>query len=248
MGRHSEEEKVGYIKGELVYTIFHNETEHFSIAKIRILETDEDFQEKDVVAKGYFSTLQENTPYFFYGEFEKHAKFGMQYNVHSYKTFIPDTKDGLVAYLSSDIFYGIGEKTAEKIVGKLGESAISKILNDPKVLEDVPGIKKEKAESLARTLQENQGFEHVVVHLATYHIGLKMAQKIYQAYKEEAIDILEEDPYRYVFDIEGFGFQTADEIAGRNGLAPTHPNRVGAGCIYVLQKKRSRRQRLYANG
>ncbi|CDO01781.1 Exodeoxyribonuclease V alpha chain [Oceanobacillus picturae] len=236
MGRHSEEEKVGYIKGELVYTIFHNETEHFSIAKIRILETDEDFQEKDVVAKGYFSTLQENTPYFFYGEFEKHAKFGMQYNVHSYKTFIPDTKDGLVAYLSSDIFYGIGEKTAEKIVGKLGESAISKILNDPKVLENVPGIKKEKAESLARTLQENQGFEHVVVHLATYHIGLKMAQKIYQAYKEEAIDILEEDPYRYVFDIEGFGFQTADEIAGRNGLAPTHPNRIGAGCIYVLQK------------
>ncbi|WP_404453617.1 ATP-dependent RecD-like DNA helicase [Oceanobacillus kapialis] len=235
-GRHSGEGDIGYIKGELLYTIFHNETEHFSIAKIKVLETNEEFQEKDIVAKGYFSNLQENTPYFFYGEFEKHVKFGLQYNVRSYKTFIPETKDGLIAYLSSDMFYGIGEKTAERIVEKLGENAITKILNNPEVLEKVPGIKKEKAEYLARTLQENQGFEHVVVHLSTYNIGLKMAQKIYQVYKEEAVDILEADPYRYVFDIEGFGFQTADEIARRNGLAPNHPNRIGAGCIYILQK------------
>ncbi|HLR41384.1 MAG TPA: ATP-dependent RecD-like DNA helicase [Virgibacillus sp.] len=229
-------EKTGYIKGELLYTIFHNENEHFSIAKIKILDTNEDYQEKDIVAKGYFTNLQEETAYSFYGQFEKHPKFGMQYRVDSYQTFIPDTKDGLIAYLSSDLFYGIGKKTASRIIEHLGESAISKILNNPEIVEDVPGLKKETAETLVKTLQENQGFEHIVVYLAKYGIGLKMAQKIYQEYKDEAISVLEEDPYQYVFDIEGFGFQTADGIAKQNGLSLTHPNRIGAGCIYVLQK------------
>ncbi|WP_461177536.1 SF1B family DNA helicase RecD2 [Virgibacillus ainsalahensis] len=235
MDKQSNEEK-GYIKGELLYTIFHNENEHFSIVKIKVQATNEDYKEKEIVAKGYFSNLQEQTTYCFYGEFERHFKFGLHYKVNSYQTYIPDTRDGLIAYLSSDLFYGVGEKTATKIVEQLGEHAISKILRDPEELAEVPGIKKETRELMIGKLRENQGFEHIVIYLSKYGIGLKMAQKIYQEYKEEAIDILEEDPYRYVFDIEGFGFQTADEIARLNGLSLTHPNRIGAGCIYVLQR------------
>ncbi|MEC5422161.1 ATP-dependent RecD-like DNA helicase [Virgibacillus sp. C22-A2] len=236
MGLDGQSNEKGYIKGEVLYTIFHNETEHFSIAKIKVQETNEDFNEKEVVAKGYFTNLQEQTTYYFFGDFEKHSRFGLQYKVNAYQTFIPSTKDGLISYLSSDLFFGVGEKTATRIVEHLGESAISKILNNPDILSTIPGIKKATSELLTKSLQENQGFEHVVVYLSNYGVGLKMAQKIYEAYKDEAIDTLEEDPYRYVFDIEGFGFQTADEIARKNGLSLTHPNRIGAGCIYVLQK------------
>ncbi|WP_284139682.1 MULTISPECIES: ATP-dependent RecD-like DNA helicase [unclassified Virgibacillus] len=224
-----------YIKGDLLYTIFQNETENFTIAKISVRETNTAYQEKEIVIKGYFS-LQENTSYMFFGQFEQHRKFGMQYNVESYQTIIPDSKEGIVAYLSSDLFYGIGKKTATRIVDKLGASAISKILHDPTVLQDIPGLKKEKAANLVKSLQENQGFEHVAVYLSKYNIGLKMAQKIYQNYKEDAIDILEKDPYQYVFDIDGFGFQTADAIARQNGIEFTHSNRIGAGCLYILQK------------
>ncbi|UJL44927.1 ATP-dependent RecD-like DNA helicase [Virgibacillus sp. NKC19-16] len=235
LDRQSNEEK-GYIKGELLYMIFHNEKEHFSIAKINVQDTNEEYKEKEIVAKGYFSNLQTQTAYYFYGDFERHPKFGLQYKVLSYQTYIPDTKDGLIAYLSSDLFYGVGKKTASRIVKHLGEGAVSKILNNSDVLADVPGLKQETADILAKSLQENQGFEQIVVYLSKYGIGLKMAQKIFQEYKEDAISILEEDPYQYVFDIEGFGFQTADEIARQNGLSLSHPNRIGAGCIYVLQK------------
>src|SRR5699024_10859548 len=120
----------GYIKGELLYTIFHNEQENFSIAKIKVLDTNEDYREKDIVIKGHFSGLQETAAYFFYGRFERHAKFGLQYKVTSYQTYIPDTKDGLIAYLSSDLFHGIGKKTAEKIVRALDDNAISRIINE----------------------------------------------------------------------------------------------------------------------
>jgi len=226
----------GYIKGQLLYTIFHNEQEHFSIAKIKVEETNEHYEEKEIVAKGYFSNLHEQTTYYFYGTFERHVKFGLQYRVASYQTAIPDTKDGLVAYLSSDLFYGVGKRTAKKIVDHLGETAISKILDQPYVLHRVPGIKRETAENLAKSIQENQGFEHIVIYLSKYGIGLKMAQKIFHEYKEEAINKLEDDPYQFVFDIEEFGFQTADMIARKNGLPLTHPNRISAGCVFILQK------------
>lgn len=224
-----------YIKGEHVHTIFHNEQEQFSIAKIKIHETNEHYKYKEIVAKGYFPHLQDGTVYYFYGDLKKHPEYGWQYHIHAYETFVPDTKQGLIAYLSSDLFHGIGKKTAEKIVDILGENAISQILNDRGVLKHVPGLKEDKAERLVKVLQENQGFEQVVIHLARYGIGMKTAQKIYQQYKDEAIETLYEDPYQFVFDIDGFGFRTADNIARQNGLPGTHPNRIGAGCIYVLQ-------------
>ncbi|WP_217586800.1 SF1B family DNA helicase RecD2 [Lentibacillus saliphilus] len=226
----------GFIKGELLHTIFVNDSEQFAIVKLKIHETNEAYKEKEIVAKGYLPQLNEGTLYFFYGALQQHAKFGIQYRVDAYKTCIPDSKTGLVAYLSSDLFYGIGKRTAEKIVAILGDQAISKILNDRHVLRKVPGLSEDKAEKLGKTLQENQGFEHIAVQLATYGIGLKMAQKIYKHYKDTALDVLQDDPYQYVYDIEGFGFRTADDIARKNGLSATHPNRIGAGCIYVLQQ------------
>src|SRR5699024_1813913 len=163
-------------------------------------------------------------------------KFGLQFEVQSYQTVIPDSLDGLIAYLSSDLFYGVGEKTASNIVTTLGENAIDMIIKQPESLHNVPGMKNDTAKKLAETLKENQGFEHVAVFLAKYGIGLKLSQKIYQEYKESAIDIIKDDPYKLVFDVEGFGFQTADDIAEKNGISLTHPNRIGAGCIYILQK------------
>src|SRR5699024_8244603 len=132
--------------------------------------------------------------------------------------------------------HGIGKKTAEKIVRALGDNAISRILNDPDALGNVPGLKKDKRDLIVETLTENQEFEHVAIVLSKYGIGLKMSQKIYKEYKDKTISVLQEDPYQFVIDIEVFGFRTADQIARGIGLSLTHPNRIGAGCIYVLQK------------
>src|SRR5690625_939086 len=235
---HSIEESTtqGYIKGELLYTIFQNETENFTIAKIKIIETNEDYEEKEIVGKGHFSNLQKGVSYTFYGHFERHPKFGLQYHVNAYQTYVPKTKDGLITYLSSDLFYGIGEKTAARIVETLGENAISQIIGNPNVIFKVPGLSKKIGEQLVKTLQENQGFERVVIYLTKYGIGLKMAQTLFETYKDETVDIIKKDPFRCVFDIEQFGFKTADRIAQQNGLSLMDPNRIGAGCLFILEE------------
>src|SRR5690625_3227673 len=225
----------GFIKGEIMFIIFENESEHFSIAKIKIHETNENYSEKEIVGKGHFSNLQPGVAYQFFGNLDMHPKFGMQYNITAYQTFVPETKEAVVAYLSSDLFFGIGKRTAESIVQKLGDRAIDKILDDPNVLFSVPHMRKKTIETFIQTLQENQGFEKVAVQLTRFGISLKMAQKLYETYKEETMSILKENPYQFVFDIENFGFLTADKIAEINGLSRTDENRLRASCIYALQ-------------
>src|SRR5699024_3087958 len=124
-------EERGYIKGEISFVIFENSEEQFTIAKIKIHETNESYKEKDIDGKGHFSNLQEATVYTFYGQLIEHPKFGKQYDITAYETYVPNTTEGLIAYLSSDLFYGIGEKTATNIVNVLGEDAVQRIIEDP---------------------------------------------------------------------------------------------------------------------
>lgn len=228
-----------YVKGELSRMIFHNESEHFSIALIHVKETNEDFNEKTLVLKGHFSPLEEGETYIFHGQFQTHKKFGEQYVVEMYNRVVPETKEGLIHYLSSDLFHGIGKKTAERIVDHLGEQAISKILQDRSALDGVPKLAKEKAEQLYNALKEHQGFEHVMIHLSQYGFGLKLSQKIYEVFKDQTLAIIEEDPYQLVFKVEGFGFHRADEMARAQDLAHDHPTRIRAACLYILQKNMS---------
>ena len=230
------EEERGYIKGEILFTIFENEAEHFSIAKLKINDTNEDFEEKEIVGKGYFANLQEGSTYFFYGKLIDHPKFGTQYEVESFETFVPATEDGLISYLSSDLFPGVGNKTAKAIVDKFGEDAINEILKNPKEVYQIPYLNNKTAANLISVIQSNQGFEQVVIHLARYGIGLKMAQKLYNIYKEETLEYLLEDPYVFVYDIDGFNFKVADRIGQLNNISLNHPNRVGAAIIYVLDE------------
>src|SRR5699024_2380907 len=77
-----------YIKGEHVHTIFHNEQEQFSIAKIKIHETNEHYKYKEIVAKGYFPHLQDGTVYYFYGDLKKHPSMdGNTISMHMKRLF-----------------------------------------------------------------------------------------------------------------------------------------------------------------
>src|SRR5690625_756617 len=231
----TELEERRYIKGEILFTIYENEADQFTIAKIKIHDTNEEYEEKEIVGKGYFANLQPGIIYQFFGSLDRHPSFGIQYKVDSYQTYVPKTTEGLIHYLSSDLFHGIGKKTAESIVHLLGENAITKILDNPDVLFKIPYLNKKTIVSLVETLRENQGFEQVAIHLTSYGISLKMAQQLNKIYQEETMTLIKENPYRFVLEIEGFGFPTADKIAQYNGIAKTDSNRIQASCIYALQ-------------
>ncbi|HET7578006.1 MAG TPA: ATP-dependent RecD-like DNA helicase [Bacillales bacterium] len=226
-----------YIKGVPIRMVFRNEDNYYSVVRIRVEETNETVKEKEITVKGYFPQLYLQEPYVFFGSFKDHPKYGLQYDVEQLRKDLPQTKQGMVQYLSGDLFEGIGKKTAQKIVDALGEHAITKILEDPGVLEAVPGLSDEKGHLLYDTLMEHQGLEQIMIGLSEYGFGPKLSMKIYQAYEQETLEVIRSNPYQLVSDIEGIGFRRADELGKSLGLSGNHPERVRAGCLYWLDEK-----------
>lgn len=215
-----------YVKGRHLVTIFHNEQNLYSVIRIRIDETNLETDEKEAVITGHFPKIHEQETYIFYGDMQEHPKFGPQFQAKHFKKEIPQTKQGIITYLSSEMFSGIGKKTAERIVDALGENAISKILDQPSLLDTIPKLPPDKAKTLYDKLIEHQGLERVMIGLNQLGFGPQISMKIYQVYQEQALDIIQKNPYQLVESVEGIGFGRADEIGKQLGIVGNHPDRI----------------------
>lgn len=65
-------------------------------------------------------------------------------------------------------------------------------------------------------------------------VSTSKAVRIYKVYGDQAIALIEENPYRLAQDIYGIGFLTADTIAQKMGIEKTSLIRAKAGIRYAL--------------
>ncbi len=226
-----------YIKGQFIQEIFYNEENGYGVYLIKALETSESLDEDEVTVVGHFLRPHiDDEIYACYGEWRKHSRFGRQFHVQYVKRELPQTEKAIVKYLSSDLFRGIGRKTAKRIVDYLGANALEKIAANPDVLLEVKGISASRAQEIADRLQENQALEEALVFLYQLGLGPAMAMKIVQLYKYHTISLIKKNPYRLVNEVEGIGFRRADELAMQQGMAADAPERFQAAVLHVLQE------------
>ena len=223
-----------FILGRPIVSIFHNATNMYSIVRVKIQETNLQYDDKEIIVVGYFPKLNEEELYRFTGVLKTHPKYGQQFQVETFVKEVPATEQGIIHYLSSDLFSGIGRKTAEMIVEKLGVDAIRKIMEDPYALDSVPRLNDEKKAIIRQTLEQNLGLEKVMIKLNEWGFGPQLGMKIYQTYREETITLLTENPYRLIEDVEGVGFGRADELGSKLGITGAHPDRIKAAVLHVL--------------
>ncbi len=240
--------------------IYHNEENGFSIGTLLLTEhtEDEDVLKRavkevepgrlshidtpeldryeKVTISGYYPKLMTNQMYRVFGSFIEHPKYGYQYEVQTFETVAVTGKSSIVAYLSSDIFEGIGLKTAEKIVEVLGDDALEVILKDKEALKQVPKLSEKVANRLYETLVSQQGMEQVLAPLYNLNLSPRLIMKIFKKYQYGAMAIIQENPYRLIDDIEGIGFLKADEVAKALGFDANHPKRIRASLLYVIDQ------------
>jgi len=75
-----------------------------------------------------------------------------------------------------------------------------------------------------------------MLFLQSHNVSTGLAVKIYKQYGDDALGIVQSDPYRLARDIYGIGFITADKIAREIGIAQDAPERVAAGVAYALSQ------------
>ena len=171
-----------YIKGTFKRKIY-SSNDGYVVGLVKINETNDDdlteYVGKQFTFTGLFATLNIDENYTFYGNVVDNARYGFQYHVNRYEKLLPEDKDGLVIFLSSDIFPGVGEKTAKQIVDVLGNDCLNLISNDYECLLKVPKMTVKKASDIhSKLLKYNESFE-VVVYLTNLGFSMKDSLKIY---------------------------------------------------------------------
>lgn len=216
------------ITGEVVRYIFENNDNNYRIFVVA------DTSGNSFTLNGYLVRLDENLTYEFICEEVNHPKYGLQYKVLSYQSIMDTSKEGIVTYLSSNLFPGVGLKCAERIYDALGDKCLEIIENNPSSLDNVKGVTTIQKQTIYTKILENRVVEKIFVKL--YQIGLtnKMVMKLYEKYEYETLDIIEKNPYQLIYDLDGVGFKKADELAMKLGFSEDNHERLKALLVFTM--------------
>ena len=168
------------------------------------------------------------------GDFEQ-TKYGPTFRIREWKEERPSDIEGIRKYLASGLIKNIGPVFADAIVAAFGEQTLDILDNEPERLREVRGIGTKRIGSVIAAVREHKELREIMVWLKRYDVPNGLAVKIYKHYEGNAIDILEENPYRLADDIGGVGFKKADGVAKLLGIAPTSPFRIRSGILAVLK-------------
>lgn len=170
------------------------------------------------------------------GKWSNHPKHGMQFLAEYCEQNLPATVAGIRRYMGSGMIKGIGPRLAERIVAAFGLETLDVIENHPERLREVPDIGAKRSRAIARAWAEQKQVKEIMLFLHSYGVSTNLAVKIYKQYGDEAMQVVQNDPYRLARDIYGVGFKTADRIAQALGLPADHPSRLEAGLVYKLNE------------
>ena len=170
------------------------------------------------------------------GEWVQDRVHGEQFKAAELRCTPPHTVQGIEKYLGSGLVKGIGPHFAKKIVAVFGERTLQVIDESPAFLNEVKGIGAKRIQRIRESWQEQKAVRDIMVFLQAHGVGTGRAVRIYKTYGDKAVELVRGNPYRLATDVWGFGFKTADELAGRLGIDRASPLRARAALRFVLQE------------
>lgn len=220
-------EYTGYIKK----IRFYSESSNYIVALIEVEQED-----KLVTMNGYMNNFNDYDKYAFIGDYEIHPKYGKQFKLSEYRVVLAKESDEIVKYLSSPLFKGIGKKLAQAVVDALGEDCLVKIKEDKHCLDLVVGMTEKRREIIYSTLTSGDYDQEVMQFFMGHGISLKNLGLIQAYYQDKTLEVLQNNPYQLIEDIDGIGFKTVDELALKTGGSLDAPSRIKAGIIYSIKQ------------
>ncbi len=213
------------LKGTIKKYVFFNESNGYSVIKLEEGET----------IVGNLPKLKKGERVEFTGDWVKHNLYGVQFKAERVRKIRPKTTNGIIKYLSSSI-KGINVRLAKRIVDVFGEQTLDIIKENPSRLLRISGIGEIKLKGIIKSWRENEAVHESLLFLTEHGIGNIRALKIYKLYGEDTIPLLQKNPYRLIYDIEGIGFKIADSLARELGFDEQNPFRLQAWVIYFLKE------------
>ncbi|MBO5327107.1 MAG: ATP-dependent RecD-like DNA helicase [Clostridia bacterium] len=168
-----------------------------------------------------------------YGKWVHNPKYGRQFQVQQFEKRLPSDAAAILRYLSSGAVKGIGPKKAQKLVELFGEDTFDVIENHPDWMVQIPGISHRMAGEISEEFARQAGIRSAMMFFRDF-FGAALTVRIYKAWGSAAVDRARENPYRLCEEIEGVGFEKADDMAARIGFDRMGEERIKSGILYVL--------------
>ena len=193
---------------KVIKIIFHNQDNGYTIARVKN-------NLGNLSVKGYFSVVEHRT-YEFSGELDEDPTYGPYLLASSVKEYIDDSENGIINYLSSDLFTGVGKSSAKKIYQHFGDKTIEILKQDPEAIHEVEGLSKNACVEIKNVIQKNDLANVLAQTLQPFDVSPLMVNCIYQLIQhwEDPIVDLKNNPYRLLnyFSDEKISFNLADRL------------------------------------
>ncbi len=222
-------DEIGMVKlsGNIEHVIYANDENGYAICD---LGTDTD---EIVTITGTLPYIGEGDVVTVWGKWVHNPKYGRQFKVEQAEKQLPADKASMLRYLGSGTIKGIGPKTAQRIIDAFGEEAFDVIENHPDWLAEIHGITPKRAREISEEFKNKAGIRSAMLFFREY-FGAVTTVRIYKKWGSSAVDVAKNNPYMLCEEIEGIGFERADRLAIKLGLALDSPDRLCSGVKHLL--------------
>ncbi len=220
-----------YLSGIIERVAFHNPDTGFAVLRVQVRG-----RRGLVTVVGQMPSAVAGEHVQATGEWVQDRTHGEQFKAEELRCTPPHTVEGIEKYLGSGLVKGIGPHFAKRIVAVFGERTLQVIDESPAFLQEVKGIGPRRIQRIRESWQEQKAVRDIMVFLQAHGLGVGRAVRIYKTYGNQAVELVKSNPYRLATDVWGFGFKSADELAGRLGIDRASPLRARAALRYVLQE------------
>ncbi len=169
------------------------------------------------------------------GTWGRHSTHGDQFEFNSNLPLDPGDEEGLIRYLSSKAFEGIGETIAQRIVEKLGTGTLDIIRDHPESLEAVSGLRASVRKRLVAAVLARHAQHQTAAFLMGLGLGPVRTQTIMTTLGSNCESQVREDPY-VLISVRGMAFRSTDKVALELGLELDDPRRLVAGIEQSLKQ------------
>ena len=182
------------IVGKIKSTIFQSDTGFF-VGTFRVKDTEneelKDLINKTITITGLLLEPNEEEIFELSGTYQKHERYGYQFQFQSYDKKIPEGKDALIDFLASPLIKGCGAKTARQIVETLGENALELIKENQANLLLVPGMTSKKASNIYLSVLAHSRIDDMLVTLRAKGFTMQEATKLVKLYQDKTLVFLD---------------------------------------------------------
>lgn len=222
------QEEQTLLRGSVAAVVFQNAENGYTVLRLRC----EDGETVTVVGTIPLTAVGENL--LITGKWGTHATYGRQFVAEYLERLMPETREDILAFLSSRAVKGVGAVLAVRIVDRFGTQALDIIENHPEQLSEVQGISPKKAKEISENFCRQVGVRRLIEFLTQHHLPAELAVRVYKVYGDLSMEALQDDPYLLTEEYFGADFAAVDAFALDCGVDAADERRVEAGIVFEL--------------